>query len=340
MLRAASNGTRVAGALLCLLALFGATGRCVADDAASYPTKPIHIIVPFAPGGASDYAIRLIQPGLTQALGQQLVIDNRTGAAGNVGMEVAARAAPDGYTLFFGNIGTISINPHFFPDLTVMPERDFIPISIAAETPGILIASAKFPANSLTEMIAYAKAHPGKINYAAAGVSTLNTLAMEQFRHRAGLQMTQVPYKGGAGPAIIDLMAGTVDVMFVTLSSAAQFVKAGKLKAFAVTTRERVAQLPEVPTMLELGFPEDVSSSWQGLFAVAKTPAPIVAKLHAAVVQAMADPDVRQHMITANMLPTASPTPESFKEFLTAESAKWRLVVEQMNAAGKDTNSK
>ena len=267
------------------------------------------------------------------------MIDNRTGAAGNVGMEVAARAAPDGYTLFFGNVGTISINPHFFPELTVVPARDFIPVSIAAETPGILIASPKFPASSLKDLIAYAKAHPGKINYAAAGVSTLNTLAMEQFRHRLGLQMTQVPYKGGAGPAIIDLMAGNVDVMFVTLSSAAQFVKAGKLKALAVTTRERVASLPEVPTMLELGFPEDVSSSWQGLFALAGTPQPIVAKLHAAVVKAMADADVRKHMNEASMLPTASPTPESFKEFLTAESAKWKQVVEQINAASNKGDS-
>ena len=321
-----------------LLALAGAAGLCAAEDAAGYPTKPIHIIVPFAPGGASDFAIRLIQPGLSQALGQSLVIDNRTGAAGNVGMEVAARAAPDGYTLFFGNVGTISINPHFFPDLAVKPERDFIPVSIAAETPGILVASTKFPPNSLEDMVAYAKAHPGKINYAAAGISTLNTLAMEQFRHMAGLEMTQVPYKGGAGPAIIDLLAGNVDVMFVTLSSAAQFVKTGKLKAFAVSTRERMVSLPEVPTMLELGYPEAVSSSWQGLFAVAGTPQPIVAKLHAAVVKAMADPDVRKHMIAASMLPTSSPTPEDFKAFLAAESAKWKQVVEQIKAGEKSKN--
>ena len=323
---------RASGMLLCLMALFGVSQALAADDAASYPTRPIHIVVPFAPGGASDFAIRLIQPGLSQALGQTLVIDNRTGAAGNVGMETAAHAAPDGYTLFLGNIGTISINPHFFPDLTVVPERDFIPISLAAETPGIVVASPKFPPNSLKEMIAYAKANPGKINYAAAGVSTLNTLAMEQFRHRTGLQMTQVPYKGGAGPAIIDLMAGNVDVMFVTLSSAAQFAKAGKLKAFAVTTKERVESLPDVPTVVELGFPEDVSGSWQGLFAVAGTPQPIVAKLHAAVLKAMSDPDVRKHMIAASMVPSSSATPESFKQFLTAESTKWAAVVKQIGA--------
>ena len=333
---AASYGPRVLGTALCLLALLGVGDA--ADNIAAYPDKPIHIIVPFAPGGASDYAIRLIQPGLTQALGQQLVIDNRSGAAGNVGMEAAARAAPDGYTLFFGNVGTISINPHFFPDLNVTPERDFIPISIAAETPGILIASPKFPANSLKEMIDYVKAHPGKINYAAAGISTLNTLAMEQFRHVAGLQMTQIPYKGGAGPAVVDLMAGNVDLMLVTLSSAAQHVKARKLKAFAVSTRERAELLPDVPTLLEQGFPEAVSSSWQGLFAVAGTPQPIVAKLHAAVLKAMADPDVQKHMRTAGMLPTSSQTPESFKQFLVAESTKWREVVEHIKAVEKDSH--
>ena len=335
---AAGYGPRVLGAALCLLALLGAGDVATADNIAAYPDKPIHIIVPFAPGGASDYAIRLIQPGLTQALGQQLVIDNRSGAAGNVGMETAARAAPDGYTLFFGNVGTISINPHFFPDLNVAPERDFIPISIVAETPGILIASPKFPANSLKEMIDYVKAHPGKINYAAAGISTLNTLAMEQFRHVAGLQMTQIPYKGGAGPAVVDLMAGNVDLMLVTLSSVAQHVKARKLKAFAVSTRERAELLPEVPTLFEQGFPEAVSSSWQGLFAVAGTPQPIVAKLHAAVLKVMADPDVQRHMRTAGMLPTSSQTPESFKHFLAAESTKWREVVEHIKAAEKDSH--
>jgi tripartite-type tricarboxylate transporter receptor subunit TctC len=324
-------GWRLLFSLLILLA--AAPGR--ADDAASYPTRPIHIIVPFAPGGASDFAIRLIQPAMEKALGQTLVVDNRSGAAGNVGMELAARAAPDGYTLFLGNIGTIAINPHFFPELKVTPERDFIPISLAAETPGIVVASEKFPPNTLKEMVAYAKANPGKINYAAAGVSTLNTLAMEQFRHRLGLKMTQVPYKGGAGPAVVDLLAGNVDVMFVTLSSAAQFVKAGKLKGFAVTTKERVESLPDVPSVVELGFPEDVSGSWQGLFAVKGTPAPIVAKLHAAALKAMADPQVRQHMIAASMVPTSSPTPESFKDFVAAESAKWKKVVEQINGAGK-----
>ena len=329
------TASHLRSAVYALLTLLTASGFAAAQDAAGYPTRPIHIIVPFAPGGACDFAIRLIQPAMEKALGQTLVVDNRSGAAGNVGMELAARAAPDGYTLFLGNIGTIAINPYFFPELKVGPERDFVPVSLAAETPGIVVASEKFPPNTLKEMVAYAKANPGKINYAAAGLSTLNTLAMEQFRHRLGLQMTQVPYKGGAGPAVVDLLAGNVDVMFVTLSSAAQFVKAGKLKGFAVTTKERVESLPDVPSVVELGFPEDVSGSWQGLFAVKGTPAPIVAKLHAAVLKAMADAEVRQHMIAASMVPTSSPTPESFKDFVAAESAKWKKVVEQINAAGK-----
>jgi tripartite-type tricarboxylate transporter receptor subunit TctC len=316
--------------VLGLWILFGVAAAQAADDTAAYPQRPIHVIVPFAPGGASDFAIRMLEPGLSQQLGQPVVIDNRPGAAGNIAMELAARAAPDGYNLFLGNVGTVSINPHFYPELKVVPERDFLPVSIVAETPGILVASPKFPPNSLKDMIAYVKARPGKINYAAAGISTLNTLEMEQFRRAAGLEMTQVPYKGGAGPAIVDLIGGTVDVMFVTISSAAEQVKAGQLKAFAVSTRERMALLPEVPSILELGYPDSVSSSWQGLFAPAGTPQPIITKLHAAVARAMADPKIQSLMTKAGMLPTWSKSPEDFKTYLASESARWARVVAEV----------
>jgi tripartite-type tricarboxylate transporter receptor subunit TctC len=315
--------------VLGLSIVFGVAAAHAADDTAAYPQRPIHVIVPFAPGGASDYAIRMLEPGLSQQLGQPVVIDNRPGAAGNIAMELAARAARDGYNLFLGNVGTVSINPRFYPDLKVVPERDFMPISVVAETPGILVASPKFPPNSLSEMIAYVKARPGKINYAAAGISTLNTLEMEQFRRTANLEMTQVPYKGGAGPAIVDLIAGTVDVMFVTVSSAAEQVKAGQLKAFAVSTRERMPLLPNVPSILELGYPDSVSASWQGLFAPTGTPQPIIAKLHAAVARAMADPKIQSLMAKAGMVPTWSKSPEDFKTYLAAESARWARVVEQ-----------
>jgi len=331
-MRATTSLPRVSGLMLCLLTLLGADQAAAAEDVANYPSRPVHIIVPFAPAGATDLAVRMIQGGLSQALGQQVVIDNRPGAAGNIGMEAAARATPDGYTLFFGNVGTVSINPHFFPELTVVPERDFAPVSLASETPGVLIASAKFPPNSLKEMIDYVKARPGKVNYASAGISTLNTLEMESFRRSAGLEMTQVPYKGGAGPAIADLIGGHVDVMFVTISAAAAHVKSGALKALAVSTRERVQLLPDVPTVLELGHPENVSSSWAGLFAIAGTPKPIVAKLHAAVVQAMADPNVQKLMIQGGMLPTTSKSPAEFKAYLAADSAKWKRVVKEIGA--------
>ncbi len=320
------------GLLLCVAMLFGVVHPAAAQDAAAYPTKPIRVIVPFAPGGATDLAMRMVQPGMSRVLGQQIVIDNRGGAAGNIGMEMAARTAPDGYTLFFGNVGTTTINPSFYRDLAVSPERDFVPVSIAAETAGILVASNKFPPNSVKEMIDYVKARPGKINYGAAGISTLNALEMEQFRRTAGLDMLQVPYKGGAGPALNDLVAGHVDVMFVTFSAAIGHVKAGSLKALAVTTRERLAQLPDVRTMVEQGFPDNVSSSWQGLFAIAGTPQPIIAKLHAAVVEAMKDPNTRKLMNDAGMLATSSASPDAFKTFLAAETAKWQRVVKDTGA--------
>ena len=318
-----------------LLSLLVAVITASAARADDYPARPIHVIVPFAPGGATDVAMRLLQPALAQALGQTLVIDNRGGASGSVGMELAAHAQPDGYTLFFGNVGTVSIDPNFFPQLTVKPERDFIPLSLAGDTPGILVASPKFPPNTLKEMVAYAKAHPGKINYGVAGISTLNSLAMEQFRHGAGLDMTQVPYKGGAGPGLLDLIAGNIDMMLVTLSAASSHVKSGQLKALAITTRERNPLFPDVPSLAEQGYPEAVSSSWQGLFAIAGTPAAIVAKLHAAVVKAMADPETRKLMTDAGILTTTSASPEDFKKFLAGETAKWKDVVAQVKAAEK-----
>jgi tripartite-type tricarboxylate transporter receptor subunit TctC len=300
---------------------------------ASYPTQPIRMVVPFAPGGASDFAARLIQPGMSQHLGQQIVVENRAGAAGNVGMDVAARAAADGYTVFLGNVGTISINPTLFADsLTVKPEKDFIGITLVAETPGILIANPKFPPSSVKELVDYVKKNPGKVNYASPGSGSLNRLEMEVFRKAAGLDMTHIPYKGGAGPAVADVIGGHVELMFVTISSAINHVKGGRLKALAVTTKERVPSLPDVPTMLELGYPENVSTSWQGLLVPAGTPRPIVDKLMAAVQHAMSDQTVRTRMSEAGVFPVTSKSPEEFKSYLDAEGAKWSKVVKETGA--------
>jgi len=324
-------GLRLLGAALSAAVVAAATSAA-AQDASKYPTQAIRIVVPFAPGGASDFVARLIQPGLTQAFGQQVVIENRAGAAGNVGMDVAARAAPDGYTIFLGNVGTVSINPSMYADLTVKPERDFIPVTIVADTPGILIANPKFPPSNAKELVDYVKARPGKVNFASPGSGSLNRLEMEVFSLNADLKMNHVPYKGGAGPAVTDIMGGHVELMFTTISSGIQHVKGGKLKALGVTTKERVAALPDVPTMLEQGFPANVSSSWQGVLVPAGTPRPIIDKIHAALVKAVADPKVVERMAEAGVIATTSKSPEHFKAYLAEDAKKWREVIEKTGA--------
>jgi tripartite-type tricarboxylate transporter receptor subunit TctC len=247
-------------------------------------------------------------------------------------MDVAARAAPDGYTLFLGNVGTISINPSLFPDITVKPEKDFIPVSIVADTPGILIANPKFPPNNAKELVDYVKARQGKINFASPGSGSLNRLEMEIFRLNAGLDMNHVPYKGGAGPAVTDVMGGHVELMFSTISSAIQHVKGGRLKALGVTTRERVPALPDVPTLLEQGFPANVSSSWQGVLVPAGTPRPVIDKVHTALVQALSDAKVKERMAEAGVVATTSTSPEEFKTYLEADAKKWGEVIKQTGA--------
>ena len=232
-----ATAAALGGALLLLL-----SAAVCAEDAGSYPDKPIVMIVPFAPGGASDFVARMIQPGVSQILGQQVVVDNRPSAAGIVGTEVAARATPDGYTVFLGNIGTISINPGVYANLRIKPDKDLAPVSICADTPSVLITRLDFPANSVGELVAYVKANQGKVTFASPGSSTLNRLEMEVFKKDAGLDMVHVPYKGGAGPATMDVFGGHVDLMFTTLPSAMEFVRNRKVKALAVTTRARMEE--------------------------------------------------------------------------------------------------
>lgn len=300
-----------------------------AEDPAQYPTQPIRMIVPFASGGASDFTARNLQPGMAQSLGQQIVIENRPGAAGNIATEAAAHAAPDGYTIFLGNVGTVSINKSLYKDLAVDPATAFVGVSLVAETPGLMVAYPKFPPNTLRELVAYAKANPGKVNYASPGSGSLNSLEMELFRRAAGLAMTHVPYKGGAGPATSDTVDGHVEMTLVTISSAIRQVKDGRLKALAVTTRERAPSLPNVPTMLEQGFPDSVSASWQGVLVPTATPRPIIDKLFDAVATAMADPQVRERMRDAGIFPVVSASPDEFQAYLARDADRWgRLIAE------------
>lgn len=318
------------GALAGALVGFATVG--VQAQEANYPNHPVMMIVPFSPGGASDFVARIIQPGLSQLLGQQIVVDNRPGAAGIIGTEVAARATADGYTTFLGNIGTISINPGIYSNMRIKPDQDLIPVSVCAETPSILIARPTFPGNTVKEMIDYVKANPGKVTFASPGSSTLNRLEMEVFRKENGMDMVHVPYKGGAGPAVTDILGGHVDVMFTTMSSALAFAKEKKIKPLAVTTKERMPELPDVPSLYELGWKDAVTTSWQGVLVPKGTPRPIVDKLHAAIVKVLADPDVVARMRKGGAVAVSSKTPEEFKAYIGVETAKWTKVINESGA--------
>ena len=298
----------------------------------AYPDKPIRMIVPFAPGGASDFVARIIAPPLGQVLGQQVVIENKAGASGNIGMDFAAKAAPDGYALFLGNIGTIAINPAVFRDLTVNPARDLAAISLASEVPSILVANPATGVATVEDLVALAKSKPGALDFASPGASTLNRLEMERFMKQTGTTLVHVPYKGGAGPAVMGLLGGDTHVMFVTLSSAMSFVQAGRLKALAVTSAKRLASLPQVPTMVESGYPDMVSTSWQGLYAPAGTPRAIVEKLHAAILQVLAAPDIAQRFAVGGALVATSRSPEEFQAYSAAEAERWGKVVKETRA--------
>jgi len=299
---------------------------------ASYPNRPVKMIVPFAPGGASDFVARIISPRLSEALGQSVVIENKPGASGNIGMEAAAKAPADGYTIYLGNIGTIAINPAVFQNLAINPQKDFTAITLVAGVPSILIANATVPANTVPELVALAKSKPGELNFASPGSSTLNRLEMERFMKLANLNMVHIPYKGGAGPAVTGMLGGETQVMFVTLSSAISFIQAGRLKGLGISTTKRIEALPQVPTMTEAGYPDMVSSSWQGVFVPAGTPRPIVEKIHAALLATMDSPEIKQRFGGGGVDVMTSKTPEDFASFVNAETARWGKVAKESGA--------
>ncbi len=297
-----------------------------------YPNRPVKMVVPFAPGGASDFVARIISPKLGELLGQQIVIENRPGASGNIGMEAAAKSPADGYTIYLGNIGTIAINPAVFRELSVSPLKDFVAVTEVADVPSILIASPNVPVNSVAELVALVKSKPGELNYASPGSSTLNRLEMEHFMKIAGLNIVHIPYKGGAGPAVTGMLGGETQVMFVTLSSAIAFIQAGRLTPLGISTTKRIDTLPQVPTMSEAGYPEMVSSSWQGVFVPAGTPRPIVDKLHAALLATLDSPEIKQRFAGGGVGVVTSKTPEDFAAFVSAETARWGKVARESGA--------
>jgi tripartite-type tricarboxylate transporter receptor subunit TctC len=304
----------------------------VALGQASYPNRPVKMIVPFAPGGASDFVARIISPKLGELLGASIVIENKPGASGNIGMEAAAKAPADGYTIYLGNIGTIAINPTVFHNLSMNPQKDFIAVTAVADVPSILIANPAVPVNTVADLVALAKAKPGELNFASPGSSTLNRLEMEHFMRLADVKLVHIPYKGGAGPAVVGMLGGETQVMFVTLSSAMSFIQAGKLKALGISTSKRIDALPQVPTMAESGYPEMVSSSWQGVFVPAGTPRPVVEKLHAALLATLEAPETKQRFANGGVNVVTSKTPEEFASFVAAESARWGKVAKESGA--------
>ena len=221
------------------------------------------------------------------------------------------------------------INPGVYSNMRIKPDQDLAPVSICADTPSILITRLDFPANTVSELIDYVKANQGKLAFAPPGSSTLNRLEMEVFKKDAGLDMVHVPYKGGAGPAVTDVLGGHVDLMFTTISSAMEFVKEKQVKALAVTTRERLADLKDIPTMYELGWKDLVTSSWQGVLVPTGTPRPIVDKLHAAIVKVLAEPEIQARMRSAGVIAVGSKSPEDFKTYMDAETAKWTKVIQE-----------
>jgi len=304
----------------------------VAAMAQAYPNKPVRMIVPFAPGGASDFVGRILQPRMTELLGQQVVVENRAGASGNIGMEAAAKSPPDGYTIYLGNVGTVALNPAVFPKLAVTPTKDFIAVTQVVDVPGVLVVNPELQARTVKDIIAIAKAYPGKLNYASPGSGSQNRLEMEVFRKVTGnLDMVHVPYKGGAGPAVAGLAGGETHLMFVTASSAMTFVKNGRLRLIAVTSAKRLPAFPDAPTMAEVGYPELTSGSWQGIFVPAGTPKEAVDKLYNVTIETMKTPEVRQRLANGGVEVVTS-APGEFAKFVQKETERWGKAVKEAGA--------
>jgi len=264
---------------------------------------------------------------MSEQLGQQLVIDNRTGAAGNIGVEVAARANPDGYTILLGNVGTMAINPGLYVKFPIKPLNDLIAITQVVDVPGSLVVNPSLPVNNVKELIEYAKAHQGQLNFGSPGTGSANQLEMEFFMRSTGIKMTHVPYKGGAGPAAIALLGNEVQLMFVTLSSSITFVKQGRLRALGIVAPKRIAAVPDVPTMAESGFPTMTVGSWQGVFAPRGVPRDVVNRLFKATVDVMNDANVRKRLADGGVQTVISKSPEAFAAFVKAENERWGKVI-------------
>jgi tripartite-type tricarboxylate transporter receptor subunit TctC len=296
----------------------------VVHAADNYPSRPIRMIVAYPPGGGTDQVGRVMADQLSQTLGQNVVVDNRGGATGNIGTELAARAVPDGYTLLMGNVAPNAVNVSLFKKLGFDPVKDFAPVSLVAITPNILVAHPSIPVKTIKELIAFAKAKPGTLNFPSAGVGSSSHLAGELLKSLAGISMVHIPFKGG-GPALVAVIAGEVQVMFATMPAAMPHVKSGKVKPVAVTTAKRSQAMPELPTIAESGVKGYDASTWYGLLAPARTPQAIVTRLHGDTVKILAGP-TRQRLEAQGFEPDGG-TPAEFAAYIKSEIIKWAKVI-------------
>lgn len=308
-----------ASALISVLLIFSGIA-----SAQNFPTRPIRMIVPYAPGGNVDISARIVGPALTELLGQTIIVDNRPGGGGNIGVTLVAKATPDGHTLLVGSSGPLSVNPVITKDMPYDSLRDFAPISMVQSVPLVVTVSPKFGVGSVKELIERAKAQPGKITMASAGTGTTNHFAIELFSSMTGVKVLHVPYKG-SGPALGELLGGQVNTMIDQLTSSMGFIKDGKIKVIAVTAAKRVSALPNVPTLAESGVPNYEASTFLGILAPAGTPREIVAKLNAALRKVVETPAIQERFRSLGADPGAS-TPEQFARIIRDELEKWRSL--------------
>ncbi len=300
-----------------------------------YPTRPVRMIVPFVPGGSSDFVARVIQPKMTELLGQTVVVDNRAGASGNVGVEIAARSAPDGYTIFLGNVGSTAINPSIFPDFPIRPVRDLIGLTLLVDVPGAFAVHPSVPASSVKEFIDYAKTRPGQLNYGSSGAGSAQRLAFEFFMSKAGIKLVHIPYKGGAGAATNAVLAGEVNATMLTVASFVGHVKTGRAKVLTVMAPKRSPAMPQVPTMAESGFPELTLGSWQAMYVPRGTPRPVVSKLYTVMIRTMDDAEVAKRMANGGADIVTSKSPEEFAAFLKNQTEFWAKIVKNVGATAE-----
>lgn len=316
---------RFVAALVVAFALIGSDALAQA----AYPDRPVRIIVPFPPGGPADALARLAADKLGQSLGKPFVVDNKVGAGGNIGMELGARAAPDGYTLTLAPVGNLTVAPALYAKLPYDPAKDFAPITVLAAVPNVLIVHPSVPAKTLAELIALAKAKPGTLNYASPGNGSIPHLAGELLKRSAGLDIVHVPFNGVA-PATNAVLAGDVQIFFAQSSAALPQWRAGKVVALGVATRKRLASAPELPTIAEQGLPDFEATSWYALVAPAGTPAAIIDRLHVEIVRALALPDVREK-IAALGAEAVGNSPTEFAAMQRAEAARWTRLAKEAN---------